>query len=881
VVRQGIPVTGSDTSSELLERARELSLLGDFLEAVRRSSRGRVALVSGEAGVGKTALLRRFCDEHRRSARVLWGRCEPLFTPPALGPFLEIADITGGDLADLVETGARPHEVAAALTGELRTRAPTIVVLEDLHSADEATLDVLTLLARRVAGVPALVAASYRDDALDRAHPLRVVLGELATGEAIGRLKLVPLSPAAVAKLAEPHGVDPQELYRRTAGNPFFVTEALAAGAGEIPQTVRDAVLARAARLRPGARTLLEAVAVTPPHAELWLLETLAREVLDHLDECVASGMLTAEPAGVAFRHELARLAVEESVAPKRRIELHEAALAALATPPTGPSDVARLAHHAEAARDTDAVLRFAPAAAARAASLGAHREAAAQYARALRFAGEAPLEAQADLLERLAYECYLTGQFTEAIEAQERAVEYRRGLGDARKEGDSLRSLSRLLRFVGRTEEAAAVAQEAIAVLERLPPGHELGMAYSNVSHICAAAEDAGGAIDWGTRALELAERLDDTEVLVYALTNIGAMEFLAAKGVDTLERSLDLGRRAGLEEPVGRAFLNLVWWPLLRARRLDIASRYLDEGLEYCNERGLDLWRLFFLACRARLDLDRGNWVDAGDDAAFVLRDPRTWPVPRILTLTVVALVRARRGDPDVWAPLDEALALAEPTGELQRIAPVAAARAESLWLEGRNEVVGEVTATALELAVRRRSSWVIGELACWRWRAGIGEEVPAGAAEPYGLEIAGEWARAAELWSEMGGPYEAALALGEADDEDALRRSLDELQRLGARPAAAIIARRLRERGARGLPRGPRPATRQNPANLTPRELEVLALVAQGLRNADIAERLVVAEKTVDHHVSAILRKLGVETRGQASAEAVRLGLAGQDR
>src|SRR6266540_603751 len=341
-------------------------MLGECVEAVQRNSCGRVLLIGGEAGVGKTALLRRFCDDRPAAARLLWGACDALFTPRPLGPFVDIAESTGGELEELVETGARPYEVAAALIRELRTRSPTVLVLEDVHYADEATLDVLRLLARRVETVPALVLASYRDDELDRGHPVRVALGELSTGEATGSMKVAPLSAAAVAKLAEPLGVDAEELYRKTSGNPFFVTEALAAGADEIPHTVRDAVLARAARLSPAARTLLDAVAVVPPQAELWLLESLADDAVDRLEECLSSGMLASVSGGVAFRHELARLAVEESLPPNRRLELHRKPLRALEDPPSGTPDLARLAHHAEAVGEANAVLKFASAAGAR-----------------------------------------------------------------------------------------------------------------------------------------------------------------------------------------------------------------------------------------------------------------------------------------------------------------------------------------------------------------------------------------------------------------------------------------------------------------------------------------------------------------------------------
>ena len=866
-----------DERGDLLERSDHLSSLADSLDDMISASAGRLVLVGGEAGVGKTVLLREFCDRKRESARILWGACDGLLTPGPLGPLFDLAEVTRGELEELVSAGARPHEVTAALMRELAGGRATVLVLEDLHWADEATLDVLRLLARKVEGVPALVLASYRNDELDRTHPLALVLGELAPSRVVSRLEVPPLSRDAVAELAGPHSVDPEDLYRQTSGNPFIVTEVLATGGGEVPHTVRDAVLARVARLSVPARSLVEAIAIATPRAEIWLLEALAPAELDRLEECLASGMVISDREGVAFRHELARMAVEEALPPDRRVSLHRAAAEALAGPRDGRPNLARVAHHADAAGDGAAVLRFAPTAAARAASQGAHREAAAQYARALRFAEGLPAEERAGLLERRAYECYLTGEVDAAIAAQERALAVRRSRDDALAEGECLRSLSRLYRFRGRTGEAAGLGRRAIARLEELPAGRELALAYVNLGHLYTVAEDAENAIGWSSKAIELGDRLADVEVRIYALTNLGAVDVFtdAPEGPAKLEQCLKLALDAGLEDNAGRAYLNLVWWPL-RRRRYDLVEGYLQTGLEYCAEHGLDLWRLFFIPCRARVELDQGHWGEAADSVAVALRDHRTFPVPRVFALTVLGLLRARRGEPDVWPPLDEALAMAEPTGELQRIGPAAAARAEAAWLEGRHDAMPAETGPALDLAIRRQAPWTIGELACWRRRAGIDEVLTDPVAEPYAAELAGEWERAADLWTELGCPYDAALALAGADEEEPLRRAFDELHGLGAQPAAAIVGRRLRERGVRGLPRGPRATTRQNPAGLTARELDVLALLAEGLRNADIAERLFLAEKTVDHHVSAILRKLEVRTRGEAGAEARRLGI-----
>jgi DNA-binding CsgD family transcriptional regulator len=853
------------TTSPLLERDVAFDALSSNYETVTRDRRGRLVLIRGEAGIGKTALVEYFCAEHARKARVLVGACDSLFTPTPLGPIVEIARSTTSDLGWIVEDRPTPHRVAMALLEELEGTT-TVLVVEDVHWADEATLDVLRLLGRRVGQVPALVLVTYRDDELDRLHPLRRVLGELASMHDVVRIPLTALSRDAVDQLAGVSARDGRAVYEMTAGNPFFVCEVLAGEDAEIPPTVRDAVLSRVARVEDSAQRLLELVALAQPRTEFQLVETHAS--LDALDACLNGGFLVMDDGTVSFRHELARRAVEEAVAPGRALELHRKILTSLEES-TAPPDLARLAHHAEGARDGEAVLRYAPAAAERAASFGAHWEAAAQYGRALRFADDVDPSRRVSLLGLHSFECFVTNQEDGTFRSIAEAVDRLRGPGAELQLGAMLRWRATAYLVWGQTAEAERSAGEAVSVLEQLEPGHELAMAYNVRASITNLDDSSEETLDWTGRALELADRIESVEARIAALVTQGARIVMDGlpDGWSRIDEALRLAQQEGLDNQVGRAYA-LAGIAASRERSLTRMRQYVEPALRFCDERDLNVWGDFLLATRAWLEFEEGDWRSA--DATLAQALARNCTVMLAQANMILGLLRARRGDPDAREPLAETEKVVVTAGSLWWTSQLAAAKAETAWLEGRPELIGEATEDAFAIALERRASWAVAELGYWRTAAGLDVELPDYARGPFAAQARGDWVNAAKQWARSGCPYEASLALGEGD-EPAQRNALDELNRLGARPAARIVARRLRQGGARGVRVGPRTATHRNPAGLTTREAEVLDLLREGLRNADIAQRLVVSRRTVDHHVSAVLRKLGARSRSEAVAAA----------
>jgi DNA-binding CsgD family transcriptional regulator/tetratricopeptide (TPR) repeat protein len=857
---------------DLLERETHLEELARHLREAGTSA-GKIVFVSGEAGAGKSVLVEQFAHEAARAARVLWGHCDALETSRVLGPVNEVVAGLSALPGTVRESGVSREQLFSCLFERLSPPHPlSIVVLEDLHWADEATLDFVRFLGRRIQRTRCLLIGTYRDDELAPTHLLRAVLGEL-TGQHTARIHVPALSLAAVKQLAQGTRHNPEQVYQVTGGNPFFVREVLSAPVNVVPETVRDAVLARLMRCSAAAREVAELVSLVPGRTEPWLTRTMLGDAGAAADEAVAHGLLRYQDQSLAFRHELGRLAVESTIPRAHAQALHQGILHSLIE---HDADLSQLVHHALHAQNVKALLEYAPRAAQQAARAGAHREAAAHLAIALRHADSLSAPERARLYELHATECDITNQVSVSLESGTRALALWRELGDVTAQARVLLLLAFPSWKAGQNAVVDQQVDAAIALLETLPPTRDLAMAYSTRSQWAMNGDHTEEALDFGRRALDLATRFGDQGVRAHALTNIGSARLSAGDpaGLAQLEQSLAIALEHDLHKHAGRAYCNLVSIAV-RQRRGDLAMRYLAEALEYCEVHEVQDHLNYTRAYGAHFDLNRGQWDKAARLAAGLIEHYALAIAQRIPALVVLAIVRARRGDPGVDALLGEAVRLALPTGELQRIGRVAATCAEVAWYRGDLKRVADDTAVGLQAAAGLRDPWIRGELAYWRRRADPLLDVPADLAEPYSLMIAGDWAGAAAAWQRLDAPYERALALADGPEE-ALRESLAILERLGAGPLTAIVRQRLRALGVRGIPRGPRASTRENLAGLTSREVQVLTLLVHGHTNAELAHRMHVSTKTVEHHVSAILEKLEVHSRTEAVAAAFGLGI-----
>jgi DNA-binding CsgD family transcriptional regulator len=862
---------------ELLEREHNLRRLENAL-AQAREGRGRLVAVAGEAGGGKTVLVERFVTQSAGAAQTYWCACENLSTPEALLPLRDIARASGEPF-DLGGDNIRVFESVLDLL--TRKSKPSVLVIEDMHWADTATLDLIRFLGRRIARTRALILITYRDEDLDVRSPTRSLLGELPPGS-VERMSLAPLSLAAVTSLAAQHGRRGEELFELTSGNPFLVTEALAVEGPAPTAAVRDATLARASRLAPLARAVLDAVSIFPRHAETPIVDELVSGSVDAgLDECTQRGMLSLEGGLVRFRHELARRAVEESIPPGTRRAMHQRVVDVLRK--RSDARTSELAHHAERAGDVAAVLEFAYRAGVSAARSGAPREAAAHFGAVLKHREALDAKALVKVLEEHAEQAYLMGAAPAAIVSMSEAVELRRHADETLALGRDLTRLTRFSWISSRRAVAEQYVAEAIAVLERAPPGAELAWAYSHQSQLDMLASRMPQAIEWGEKALSLAQKLGEEEIIIHALANIGsARQDDMREGTHAeLERSFQLAVKGGYHDHVARASCNLTCFHYFRRDDRN-ALICIDRGVSYAAARNLSHWETYLRGWRAMVKVDQGEWSDVEEETIAMCIQTSVPDVYRFPALIALARIRVRRGDPDADAPLAAAQRLAQSLCELQRSVYIATTLAEHAWLNAADQATRgeEARSMLLEVYAHARDCkalWAVEECAVWLHLLGEKLDETTELATPYREFCDGRWREAAAVWQSRLRPYEQALALS-TGDATAQREALNLFDRLGASPAAAHLRRVMRARGERSVPRGPIAQTRANAAGLTRRQVQVLGLIDAGMSNAEIAERLCISPKTAEHHVSAILGQFGAATRGAALSAARHRGLLG---
>jgi class 3 adenylate cyclase/tetratricopeptide (TPR) repeat protein len=770
-----------ESGLQLLERTEELGVLQDAFDAAGEG-RGNVIIVDGEAGIGKSALLREFSASISPPVEVAWGWCDDLVTPRPLGPFRDMAPALGPEFARAISGDSSPDAILQSLHSALAS-GTRMLVIEDLHWADDATLDAITFLVRRIDRLPVMLAITTRHEGLARS---RATTADAAPG-AVKRILLSPLSARAIAELSG-DAATAETMRRLTGGNPFFVSEMLAAGDGTIPLSVQDAVLARLDRLSEEARSVAHLVSVAPTRLEIELVERIMPGSGAAVDEAEAATILMVMPEGIGYRHELARRAVEDSMPIRARQALHRQVLAELVA--TG-SDPARLVHHAEAAGDIDSTIRHALAAAAAAAAAGAHREAAAHYERILSHDHQLDDETLEKALQAFSHESYLLDREGPAITAAERLLEIHKAADAPTSVGDDLRWLSRLYWWQGRGSPARAAADEAIETLEKLGRSRELAMAYSNRAQLAMLAGDDPTAIEWGTKALTLSEELGDEETAVHALINLattGVRHFTEEDSADLIQ-ARERARAAGFTESTCRAWTNLSW-SLLYDRRYELAEQELLGLLAYTEEHEIEFFRSYTLGQLSLLTLETGRWQEAADYARSSFEGRAFSNVGKVPALQVRSLLAARQSRLDEAEEIaSEAWLLAERSDEMQRLGPIASVRCELAWLRGDETSIPGIALPVLERSRAIADTRHLGEMGRWLRFAGVETSEDENQELPYLLESRGEHAAAAVEWQRLGAPYDSAIALflsGRVDD------AADILQTLGARATLRRIGR-----------------------------------------------------------------------------------------
>lgn len=841
----------------ILERETQLVELNRLLDDVA-SSGGRIILVRGEAGIGKSTLVGRFLEDSGQRAHTLLGTCDDLIAPQPFGPIWDVAR-QDRSLAEPLATGDRRTIMEAILDLLSRSLRPTVLVLEDTQWADEATLDLIKFLGRRIERTNGLLILTYRDVEVDADHPLRQVIGDLPLKNLV-RMPLGRLSAEAVASMIEEDSFDVDEIITLTGGNPLFVTEVLASGTGAVPLSVKDAVLARASKLSPKARRVLDLISVVPGEAEISLVATILEPTDAQLGEGVHQGLLRVRDTTVSFTHDLQRRAVESALSASDRRALNQQVLNTL----EDSANPSRLVHHANEAGDIDSIIEYAPRAGRAAIAIESTREAVSHFRTLEPYLDRIEAPDQAGIISDWGAQEYRLDN-PRSVELFDQAIALYRVIEDDRGLARTLTVASKVNRTYGNHADALAYGTEAVSILEPHGPSLDLVGALSHRAFLeFVYTDDIDAILPLVDQAISAAKEVGDDRAMVFALNTKAHLIYSRGDsgGMALMEESLRSAQRAGDHPGEVRALGNMagMYGDVRDVKRAaDFAQRALSTAVRY----EIRYMEVVYLAVQAEFLLWLGDWATAEDSATAALgSNPRT----ELVAWRVLGNIQSRRGRKEARTAILHMWALVQADDGPTVIDPAAAAVAEYLWLSGDDEPrlverLSEILAEGITIG----TPWPSGAFAFWMWKLGLLEFVPDGTADFYGWIIAGDYRRAAEFWHEKGIPYEEGLALMHGDDGEQIE-AIRIFEKLGATATARKVRHAL---GARGVivPRGKARSTTQHAAGLTARQVEILDLLAEGLTNAQIADRLFVSLRTVGNHVSAVLMKLDVPDREAA--------------
>jgi DNA-binding CsgD family transcriptional regulator len=861
---------------ELIERDVFLALLQTQFQNI--SEEGHCVLLTGDAGIGKTALIKAFCKRQRGDCKIYLGACDALFTPRPLAPLYDIILQVNSSLWTGSHTIEERSELFGRFFHELANQnQKTLIVFEDIHWADEATLDFIKFFARRISQLKCLFILTYRDDEIHPQHPLRNVLGDLSP-DTFSRIQLTALSREAVYRLAGEKGYDAENVYNISGGNPFYLNEILASYSPGVPENIKDAILAVYDRQEEGTKNAWQICSVIPEGLEIKRFTKIKESWDQAIDHCFAVNILVVKNDKIVFKHELYRRTIENSLSPFKRIVLNKKMLELFLNSFEEEGEIERIVHYAKNANENKLVVKYAPLAAKQAASVGAHIEASKLFLTAIEYSDGNDPDQLVEFYEAYSYECYLTNQIEEAIIFQGKALKIWKEKDLVEQAGNSLWILSRLWWYDGNRDHAEKYAIEAIDMLLSQPDSKAKAMAFSNMSQLKMLSEEIAECIEWGNKAIEIATKIKDDETLCHALNTLGSSQWKVQASAETGKRllmeSLDIALKNSFQEHAARAYSNIIY-NCVTVKEYDLANQFLEDGINYCGERDLDSSNNYKLSLNSRILLETGDWEQAASIAKNLLQNPLQPGTIKMGPRIILATIKIRRGEPDGLLQLQGAKPIAFKTKEHQRIVPVMIAALEYEWLTSKEIITEEELQIVHDLVKKVDNIYLNSEFDFWLQKARKRNTGLRELYEPYKLLKAGKARMAADAWEKIGCPFEKAFALFEGNEDDK-RSALSIFLQLGAVAVYEKAKMEMRAGGIKKIPRGLRESTKSNPAQLTNRELDVLNLLQKGVQNKEIAGTLFISPKTADHHISNIFFKLDVNSRSKAVAEAVRLGI-----